>query len=79
MVEHALARFCFTAAACLALGTLKIAAAQSLTIQGSSTFISNILTPNQSEIERISGQSLKIVGIRSDIGLLRSLGRPRSL
>jgi phosphate transport system substrate-binding protein len=46
-----------------------------LTIQGSSTFSSNILTPNQAAIEAISGESLKVVGIRSDIGLLRLLAR----
>lgn len=49
--------------------------AESLTLQGSSTFSANILTPNQSAIEALSGQSLKIVGIRSDIGLLRLLAR----
>jgi ABC-type phosphate transport system substrate-binding protein len=49
------------------------AGADALTIQGSSTFSANILTPNQAAIEAISGQSLKIVGIRSDIGLLRLL------
>jgi len=49
------------------------AGAEQLTIQGSSTFSANILTPNQAIIEAISGQSLKIVGIRSDIGLLRLL------
>jgi ABC-type phosphate transport system substrate-binding protein len=49
------------------------AAAETLTIQGSSTFSANILTPNQAMIETLSGQELKIVGIRSDIGLLRLL------
>ena len=49
--------------------------AETLTIQGSSTFSANILTPNESMIEALSGQSLKIVGIRSDIGLLRLLAR----
>jgi phosphate transport system substrate-binding protein len=49
------------------------AAADVLTIQGSSTFSTNILTPNEATIEAISGQSIKIVGIRSDIGLLRLL------
>ena len=51
------------------------AAADTLTIQGSSTFSTNILTPNEATIEAISGQSIKIVGIRSDIGLLRLLAR----
>ena len=51
----------------------QVALAEPLTIQGSSTFSTNILTPNQAMIEAISGQSLKIVGIRSDIGLLRLL------
>lgn len=49
------------------------ARAETLTIQGSSTFSTNILTPNKAMIEALSGQSLKIVGIRSDIGLLRLL------
>lgn len=47
--------------------------AQPLTIQGSSTLGANLL-PNQAIIEALSGQSLKIVSIRSDIGLLRLLG-----
>jgi phosphate transport system substrate-binding protein len=51
------------------------AGADALTIQGSSTFTTNILTPNQQVIEALSGQSLKIVGIRSDVGLLRLLAR----
>jgi ABC-type phosphate transport system substrate-binding protein len=49
------------------------ARAEPLTIQGSSTFSANLLAPNQAIIEALSGQSLKIVGIRSDIGLLRLL------
>jgi ABC-type phosphate transport system substrate-binding protein len=64
------------AAAVLILGVTAgapAAGADALTIQGSSTFSTNILTPNQAAIEAISGQSLKIVGIRSDIGLLRLL------
>jgi phosphate transport system substrate-binding protein len=52
-----------------------VAAADVLTIQGSSTFSTNILTPNEAAIEAISGQLIKIVGIRSDIGLLRLLAR----
>src|SRR5215218_9283762 len=47
--------------------------ADTLTIQGSSTASSTLLVPNQATIEAISGQSLKIVSIRSDIGLLRLL------
>lgn len=50
-----------------------VARAETLTIQGSSTFSANILTPNQTLIEKLSGQSLKVIGIRSDIGLLRLL------
>ena len=49
------------------------ARAEPLTIQGSSTVSTNILTPNQAVIEALSGQALKIVGIRSDLGLLRLL------
>lgn len=49
------------------------ARAETLTIQGSSTASTTLLTPNQAMIESLSGQSLKIVGIRSDIGLLRLL------
>jgi phosphate transport system substrate-binding protein len=64
----------------IAIFTLGIAGgsaarADALTIQGSSTFSASILTPNKAAIEAISGQSLKIVGIRSDIGLLRLLAR----
>jgi phosphate transport system substrate-binding protein len=49
------------------------APAEPLTIQGSSTFSANILIPNQAKIETISGQAIKIVGIRTDVGLLRLL------
>ena len=51
------------------------ARAETLTIQGSSTASTTLLTPHQAMIEALSGQSLKIVGIRSDIGLLRLLAR----
>ena len=51
------------------------ARAETLTIQGSSTASTTLLTPNQAMIEALSGHSLKIVGIRSDIGLLRLLAR----
>jgi ABC-type phosphate transport system substrate-binding protein len=61
----------------LLLGTLALLPAKAwagaLTIQGSSTFSTNILSPNQAEIESLSGQELKIVAIRSDLGLLRLL------
>jgi ABC-type phosphate transport system substrate-binding protein len=52
-----------------------VARAETLTIQGSSTASTTLLTPNQAVIEALSGQSLKIVGIRSDLGLLRLLAR----
>jgi phosphate transport system substrate-binding protein len=45
-----------------------------LTIQGSSTFSNNLLTPRQSAIEALSGQTLKVVSLRSDLGLMRLLG-----
>jgi phosphate transport system substrate-binding protein len=72
--EHALraaVRLSLGAMVAVSIGT--VARAETLTIQGSSTFSANILTPNQAAIEALSGQSLKIVGIRSDIGLLRLL------
>ena len=58
-----------------AIAGASAARAESLTIQGSSTATTSLLTPNQATIEALSGQSLKIVGIRSDIGLLRLLAR----
>ena len=61
--------------ACSAHGGRPAARAETLTIQGSSTASTTLLTPNQAMIEALSGQSLKIVGIRSDIGLLRLLAR----
>lgn len=48
---------------------------QPLTIQGSSTFSNILLLPNQAAIEALSGQSLKVVALRSDLGLLRLLSR----
>jgi phosphate transport system substrate-binding protein len=68
----------FAATVLLTLGLLAgepAALAETLTIQGSSTFSASILTPNQAAIEALSGQSLRVVGIRSDIGLLRLLAR----
>ena len=61
-------------AAALALSSAA-APAQTLIIQGSSTASAAFLLPHQTAIESISGQSLKIVSIRSDIGLLRLLAR----
>jgi ABC-type phosphate transport system substrate-binding protein len=47
--------------------------AELLTIQGSSIVGAQILIPNQGRIESLSAQSLKIVSVRSDFGLLRLL------
>src|SRR5258708_367640 len=58
-----------------AMAGAPVARAETLTIQGSSTASTTLLTPNQTMIEALSGQSLKIVGIRSDLGLLRLLAR----
>jgi len=68
------------ASAIFALGLLAMigapaARAEMLTIQGSSTASTTLLAPNQAMIEALSGQSLKIVSIRSDLGLLRLLAR----
>jgi phosphate transport system substrate-binding protein len=56
-----------------AMAGAPIARAETLTIQGSSTASTTLLTPNRAMIETLSGHSLKIVGVRSDIGLLRLL------
>ena len=77
-MNHALQflrRRAFRTAAALALSFIGILAphAETLTVQGSSTASTALLTPNLAEIEALSGQSLKVVGIRSDIGLLRLL------
>ena len=77
MLRRVIARSLLGAIIVLAVGLFGVAwpRAEPLTIQGSSTFSANILTPNKAAIEALSGQSLKIVGIRSDIGLLRLLAR----
>jgi phosphate transport system substrate-binding protein len=72
MTAGLIARTVGGAVAALVFG-LAGARAEPLTIQGSSTFSSNILMPNRAVIEAISGQSLNVIGIRSDIGLLRLL------
>jgi ABC-type phosphate transport system substrate-binding protein len=64
----------FTLSLC-AMASAPAAQAETLTIQGSSTASTTLLAPNQAAIEALSGQSLKIVGIRSDLGLLRLLAR----
>ena len=53
--------------------TVPAVRAEPLIIQGSSTFSNNLLIPNQAAIEALTGQSLKIVALRSDLGLLRLL------
>ena len=58
-----------------AMAGAPVARAETLTIQGSTTASTTLLAPNQAAIEALSGQSLKIVGIRSDLGLLRLLAR----
>ena len=64
------------AAVAAALGLYGPAAlAQTLTIQGSSTVSANAFAAAPDGDRSISGQSLKIVSIRSDIGLLRLLAR----
>jgi ABC-type phosphate transport system substrate-binding protein len=73
MPNHLLAGLLAFSLAGSALLTPADSLADPLTIQGSPTFSTNILTPNQTAIEARSGQSLKIVAIRSDIGLLRLL------
>ena len=57
----------------LCVGATSALPAATLTIQGSSTASTALLTPNQAAIEALSGQSIKVVSIRSDIGLLRLL------
>src|SRR3954466_5152907 len=59
----------------LAMVGAPVARAETLTIQGSSTASTTLLAPNQATIEALSRQSLKIVGIRSDLGVLRLLAR----
>ena len=69
--------FGVVAAAILGFLTIAVSAAQAetLTIQGSSTASSNLLDAQPGGDRSQSGQSLKIVSIRSDIGLLRLLAR----
>ena len=76
-VLHFLARCTLGTAVALTIAFVGATAlrAETLTIQGSSTASTALLTPNLAAIEALSGQSLKIVGIRSDIGLLRLLAR----
>ena len=47
------------------------ARADPLTVQGSTTLAERLIIPRQGEIEALSGQSLKVVPTRSDIGILR--------
>jgi phosphate transport system substrate-binding protein len=47
------------------------ARADALVVQGSTTLAEHLIIPKQSEIEALSGQSLKVVPTRSDVGILR--------
>jgi len=47
------------------------AKADPLVVQGSTTVAERVLLPKQARIEALSGQSLKVVPTRSDIGILR--------
>jgi phosphate transport system substrate-binding protein len=75
MLDQWFARWLICAIALSAQFAAAAPAARSepLTIQGSSTFSNNLLIPQQSAIEALSGQTLKIVSLRSDLGLLRLL------
>jgi len=76
MLDQRFARWLLRAMAISAVLAAAAPAARGepLTIQGSSTFSNNLLIPQQSAIETLSGQALKIVSLRSDLGLLRLLG-----
>ena len=45
--------------------------ADTLVVQGSTTLAERLIIPKQGRIEALSGQSLKVVPTRSDIGILR--------
>lgn len=47
------------------------AGADPLVMQGSTTLAERLIVPKQREIDALSGQSLKIVPTRSDVGILR--------
>jgi phosphate transport system substrate-binding protein len=47
------------------------ARADALVMQGSTALAERLIIPKQSEIEALSGQSLKVVPTRSDVGILR--------
>jgi ABC-type phosphate transport system substrate-binding protein len=47
------------------------ARADTLVVQGSTTLADRLIVPKQRQIEALSGQSLKVVPTRSDVGILR--------
>ena len=54
----------------LAVVTLTGAAAENLTIQGSTTFNANLLAANRATIEAVSGHTLAVIPNKSSLGLL---------
>jgi phosphate transport system substrate-binding protein len=63
-----------SAAAALLLTAAPIvdqARAEALVVQGSTTLAERLIVPKQQQIEALSGQSLKVVPTRSDVGILR--------
>ena len=66
-------RICAAAMAIALVGTLSSAAADPITIQGSTTFNRRLMEPHQEEIEAISGQQLTVIPNKSTPGLIALL------
>jgi ABC-type phosphate transport system substrate-binding protein len=70
--SHAWRSILSVAAALLLAAELGVEAeADPLTVQGSTTVAARVMLPKQKEIEALSGQPLKVVPTRSDVGILR--------
>jgi ABC-type phosphate transport system substrate-binding protein len=68
-------RICVAAMAIALVGTLSSAAADPITIQGSTTFNRRLMEPHQEEIEAISGQQLAMISapLEAEIELLQKV------
>jgi phosphate transport system substrate-binding protein len=66
-------RICAATMAIALVGTLSSAAADPITIQGSTTFNRRLMEPHQEEIETISGQQLTVIPNKSTPGLIALL------
>ena len=72
-MHHILRRYAVAIMAALPGCAVAIASAETLVVQGSTTFNSSLMVPYQADIEAVAGHQLRVVPSRSNLGLLALL------